>query len=133
MDARRPGAINSAGVGSPPLNCSKRKSLAENPFPLRQIRRAMSGPIRLENAMAWFRNHYVCNACEAHWLAERAEEISVERAEASKQRAEERLAKAVSDIDYERARLALMKSIAQPAVSARVPGSRRHLRDAVQG
>ncbi len=21
--------------------------------------------------MAWFRNHYVCTACEAHWLAER--------------------------------------------------------------
>lgn len=22
--------------------------------------------------MPWFRNHYVCFACEAHWLAERA-------------------------------------------------------------
>ncbi len=66
-------------------------------------------------------------------IAERAEEISVERAEASKKRAEERLAKAVSDIDYERARLALMKSIARLDVSARVPGSGRRLRDAVKG
>ncbi len=66
-------------------------------------------------------------------IAERAEEISVERAAASKKRAEERLAKAVSDIDYERARLALMKSIARLDVSARVPGSGRRLRDAVKG
>lgn len=66
-------------------------------------------------------------------IAERAEEISVERAEASKKRAQERLAKAVSDIDYERARLALMKSIARLDVSARVPGSGRRLRDAVKG
>lgn len=66
-------------------------------------------------------------------IAERAEEISVERAEASKKRAEERMGKAVSDIDYERARLALMKSIARLEVSARVPGSGRRLRDAVRG
>ena len=66
-------------------------------------------------------------------IAERAEEISVERAEASKRRAEERLAKAVSDLDYERARLALMKSIARLDVSARVPGSGRRLRDAARG
>jgi hypothetical protein len=23
--------------------------------------------------MPWFRNHYVCTACEGHWLAEHAE------------------------------------------------------------
>ena len=45
-------------------------------------------------------------------IAERAEDISVERAEASRKRAEERLAQARSDVDYERARFALMKSIA---------------------
>jgi hypothetical protein len=25
--------------------------------------------------MAWFRNHYVCLACEGHWLAERSAAI----------------------------------------------------------
>ena len=28
--------------------------------------------------MAWFRNHYVCLACEGHWLAEQAEEIEAD-------------------------------------------------------
>jgi len=23
--------------------------------------------------MAWFRNHYICIACQGHWLCERAE------------------------------------------------------------
>src|SRR5919197_4764455 len=40
-------------------------------------------------------------------LAERAEEIDVERAEAARKRAEERLAQQQSPIDYERARVAL--------------------------
>ena len=67
-------------------------------------------------------------------LAERAEDISVERAEASRRRAEERLAHARSDIDYERARVALMKSMARLRVSSRVPGSpARRIRDAVKG
>lgn len=66
-------------------------------------------------------------------IAERAEEISIERAEAARKRAEERLSKPASDIDYERARLALMKSIARLEVSARVPGSGRRLRDGVKG
>ena len=67
-------------------------------------------------------------------LAERAEDISVERAEASRRRAEERLAHARSDIDYERARVALMKSMARLQVSSRVPGSpARRIRDAVKG
>ena len=25
--------------------------------------------------MAWFRNHYVCSACEGHWIAEATEAI----------------------------------------------------------
>ena len=54
-------------------------------------------------------------------IAERAEDIDIERAEAARQRAEERLAQAKSDIDYERARVALTKSIARLQVSARVP------------
>ena len=52
-------------------------------------------------------------------LAERAEEIDVERAEAAKKRAEERLAHK-SDVDYERARTALMKSLARLQVSSRI-------------
>ena len=57
-------------------------------------------------------------------LAERAEDIDVARAEAAKRRAEERLAQAKSDIDYERARVALMKSLVRLQVSRRVPGRR---------
>src|ERR687895_1149892 len=40
-------------------------------------------------------------------LAERAEDVDVERAEAARQRAEERLAQK-TDVDYERARAALL-------------------------
>jgi F-type H+-transporting ATPase subunit epsilon len=57
-------------------------------------------------------------------LAERAEEIDVARAEAAKQRAEQRLREPKADIDYERARLALQKSIVRLQVSSRVPGMR---------
>src|SRR3954462_4437124 len=46
-------------------------------------------------------------------IAERADEISVERAESAKRRAEERLARVASDVDYERARFALMRSMAR--------------------
>jgi F-type H+-transporting ATPase subunit epsilon len=71
-------------------------------------------------------------------LAERAEEIDVERAAAAKKRAEERLSQPKSDIDYERARVALMKSLMRLQVSARVPGGARvgqlkRMRDAVRG
>jgi F-type H+-transporting ATPase subunit epsilon len=69
-------------------------------------------------------------------IAERAEEISVERAEAARKRAEERLAHEQSDIDYERARLALMKSIARLQVSRTIPGggsAAKRVRDAVKG
>src|SRR5215210_6593434 len=51
-------------------------------------------------------------------IAERAEEIIVERAESALRRAEERLAQPKSDVDYERARVALTKSIARLQVSA---------------
>ena len=51
-------------------------------------------------------------------LAERAEDIDVERAEEAKRRAEERLRNA-SDVDYERARTALVKSLARLQVSTR--------------
>src|SRR3954469_11967164 len=40
-------------------------------------------------------------------LAERAQDIDVARAEAAKRRAEERLTKAHSDMDFERARVAM--------------------------
>ena len=51
-------------------------------------------------------------------LAERAEDIDVKRAEEARRRAEERLRNA-SDVDYERARTALVKSLARLQVSTR--------------
>jgi F-type H+-transporting ATPase subunit epsilon len=53
-------------------------------------------------------------------LAERADEIDTERAEASRKRAEDRLAQQQSSIDYERARTALLKSMTRLQVSARI-------------
>src|SRR5467141_5083252 len=44
-------------------------------------------------------------------IAEKADEIDVARAEAAKRRAEERLARPTIDIDFERARLSLLKSL----------------------
>ena len=44
-------------------------------------------------------------------IAERADEVDVSRAEAAKKRAEERLAKPSMDMDFERAKVALMKSL----------------------
>ncbi len=52
-------------------------------------------------------------------LAERAEEIDVERAEAARRRASERLEER-SDVDYERARVSLMKSLTRIQVSSRI-------------
>ena len=52
-------------------------------------------------------------------LAERAEEIDVERAETARKRATERLDQK-SDVDYERARVALMKSVTRLQVSSRI-------------
>jgi F-type H+-transporting ATPase subunit epsilon len=57
-------------------------------------------------------------------LAERAADIDVARAEAAKRRAEERVAQtppagAIPDLDFERARIALMKSLVRLQVAAR--------------
>jgi F-type H+-transporting ATPase subunit epsilon len=52
-------------------------------------------------------------------IAEKAEEIDVARAEAAKKRAEERLAQATADMDFERARIALLKSLIRLQVSTR--------------
>ena len=59
-------------------------------------------------------------------IAERAQDIDVERAERAKRRAEERLAKATpaavdrqSDLDFERARVAMMKSLIRLQVASR--------------
>ena len=67
-------------------------------------------------------------------LAERAEEIDVDRAEAARKRAEERLARQhSSDVDYERARAALAKSMSRLNVArlAVVPrsGALKRMRD----
>ncbi len=53
-------------------------------------------------------------------VAERGEEIDVQRAEAAKRRAEERLARPAHDVDYERARISLIKAIARLQVSRNV-------------
>src|SRR5262245_2167766 len=54
-------------------------------------------------------------------MGERSGEIDVERAERAKRRAEERLAQPVSasSLDYERARIALMKSLVRLQVASR--------------
>jgi len=51
--------------------------------------------------------------------AERADEIDIARAEAAKRRAEERLARPIMDMDSERARLALLKSLIRLQVASR--------------
>jgi F-type H+-transporting ATPase subunit epsilon len=53
-------------------------------------------------------------------IAERPDEIDVARADAAKKRAEERLAAQYPDIDYERARLALVKALMRLQVATRV-------------
>lgn len=52
-------------------------------------------------------------------IAERATDIDVARAEAAKKRAEERLARPTLDIDTERARIALMRSLIRLQVATR--------------
>jgi F-type H+-transporting ATPase subunit epsilon len=52
-------------------------------------------------------------------IAEPAGEIDVARAEAAKKRAEERLAKPVVDMDFERARIALLKALVRLQVASR--------------
>lgn len=53
-------------------------------------------------------------------VAERAEDIDVARAEAARRRAEERIAKPSSEMDFERARIAMMKSLIRLQVAGRV-------------
>jgi F-type H+-transporting ATPase subunit epsilon len=52
-------------------------------------------------------------------IAESAHDIDVARAEAAKRRAEERLARPLMDMDSERARLALLKSLMRLQVASR--------------
>jgi F-type H+-transporting ATPase subunit epsilon len=52
-------------------------------------------------------------------IAEKAEDIDVSRAEAAKRRAEQRLSHPTIDMDFERARIALMKALIRLQVSTR--------------
>ena len=52
-------------------------------------------------------------------IAEKAEDIDVARAEAAKKRAEERVANPRPDMDFERARIALMKALIRLQVASR--------------
>jgi F-type H+-transporting ATPase subunit epsilon len=52
-------------------------------------------------------------------LAERADEIDIARAEAAKRRADERIAQPTDDMDYERARIAMMKALIRLQVASR--------------
>jgi len=52
-------------------------------------------------------------------IAERAEDIDVARAEAAKRRAEERVSNPAADMDFERARIAMMKSLIRLQVASR--------------
>ena len=52
-------------------------------------------------------------------IAERADEIDAARAEAARKRAEERLAKPMAEIDFERARIAMMKALIRLQVATR--------------
>jgi F-type H+-transporting ATPase subunit epsilon len=52
-------------------------------------------------------------------IAEKADEIDLARAEQAKKRAEERVARPTVDMDAERARIALLKSLIRLQVAAR--------------
>jgi F-type H+-transporting ATPase subunit epsilon len=52
-------------------------------------------------------------------IAERAEDIDIARAEAAKKRAEERIHASGVDIDFERARIAMLKSLIRLQVASR--------------
>jgi len=52
-------------------------------------------------------------------MAEKADEIDVARAEAAKKRAEERMVKSTVDMDFERARIAMMKALIRLQVATR--------------
>ena len=53
-------------------------------------------------------------------VAERAEDIDVARAKEAERRSRERLDKAPVDIDFERARIALMKAVVRQQVAAKI-------------
>ena len=53
-------------------------------------------------------------------VAERAEEIDFARAEAAQQRARERVERSTIDIDFERARIALLKSLIRLQVASKI-------------
>ena len=52
-------------------------------------------------------------------IAEKPDEIDLARAEAAKKRAEDRLTKPIVDMDFERARISLLKSLVRLQVAAR--------------
>ena len=52
-------------------------------------------------------------------IAERAQDIDINRAEEAKRRAEERLGKPAPELDFERARIAMMKSLIRLQVASR--------------
>jgi F-type H+-transporting ATPase subunit epsilon len=52
-------------------------------------------------------------------IAERAEEIDIERAQAERQRAEDALAQKPADLDFERARVSLLKALTRLQVAHR--------------
>ena len=52
-------------------------------------------------------------------IAERAEDIDVTRAESAKQRAEQRVGRPQADMDFERARIALLKALTRLQVASR--------------
>jgi F-type H+-transporting ATPase subunit epsilon len=52
-------------------------------------------------------------------IAEKAQDIDIARAEAAKKRAEQRVANPTADMDFERARVALMKSLIRLQVASR--------------
>lgn len=53
-------------------------------------------------------------------VAERADEIDVARAEAAKRRAEDRLSAPHPDMDFERARIAMMKSLIRLQIASKI-------------
>lgn len=53
-------------------------------------------------------------------MAERAEDIDIERAQEAERRARERLAKTATDIDSERARISLLKSLIRIQVASKI-------------
>jgi F-type H+-transporting ATPase subunit epsilon len=52
-------------------------------------------------------------------IAERAEDIDIARAEAARERAQARLVRPTGDMDFERARIAMMKSLIRLQVASR--------------